>query len=87
MLDKKKVDKIVLVKSVTTLPEEDLGYLLGSEKDKMAPFILSFTGNIDKLIGEEERKKLFKNNKIVVQPIAYIRGITIDNAVVILDEC
>ena len=87
MLEKKQVDKIVLVKSVTTLPEEDLGYLPGSEKDKMAPFILSFTGNIDKLIGEEERKKLFKDNKIVVQPLAYIRGITIDNAVVILDEC
>ena len=87
MLEKKQVDKIVLVKSVTPLPGEDIGYIPGSIQEKMDPFIVSFTSNIDKLIGEEARKKLFNDNKIVVQPLVYIRGITIDNAIVILDEC
>ena len=47
----------------------------------------SYYGNIDKIIGEEWRKRLTKEGKIQIQPLAYIRGINIDNAVCIIDEC
>ena len=53
---------------------------------KIDPFMVSFIGNIDKLIGEEMRKKLFNDNKLVFQPLSFIRGISIDNAVVLVDE-
>lgn len=86
MLEKQQIDRIVLVKSVTTLPGEDIGYLPGSTQEKMDPFMLSFIGNIDKLIGEETRRKLFNDHKIETQILAYVRGISIDNAVVIVDE-
>lgn len=86
-LEKGKYDKIVLVKSVTTLDQEDVGFLPGDIAEKMSPFLFSYTGNIDKLIGEDWRKRLFKENKIQVQPLAFIRGINIDNAVCIIDEC
>jgi len=36
-------DEIILVKSVTTLPDEDLGYLKGGIKEKMEPFMMSYT--------------------------------------------
>ena len=87
MLEKQQVEKIVLVKSVTTLPDEDVGFLPGDIHDKLDPFMISFYGNIDKIIGEEWRKKLVEEGKIQIQPLAFIRGINIDNAVVILDEC
>lgn len=86
MLEKQQIDRIVLVKSVTTLPGEDLGYLPGSMNSKIDPFMVSFIGNIDKLIGEEMRKKLFNDNKLVFQPLSFIRGISIDNAIVLVDE-
>ena len=57
-LEKNQFDGITLVKSVTPLPGEDVGYLPGSVQEKLEPFILSYTGNIDKLIGEPMRKKL-----------------------------
>ena len=44
-----KYKKIILVKSVTTLPSEEIGFLKGSLNDKMEPFMMSFTGNIEKL--------------------------------------
>lgn len=86
-LEKNLIEKIVLVKSVTTIPGEDIGILPGDIYDKMDPFMISFFGNIDKIIGEPERKRLVGEKKIEIQPIAYVRGINIDNAIVILDEC
>ena len=86
MLEKKQVERIVLVKSVTTVPNEEIGYLRGSLEEKMEPFMISFFGNIDKLIGERQREKLVEDGKIVVQPIAYLRGVNIDRSIVLLDE-
>lgn len=86
-LEKGQCEKIVLVKSVTTLDQEDIGFLPGDIQQKMDPFLYSYYGNIDKIIGEEWRKKLVKEGKIQVQPLAYIRGINIDNAICIIDEC
>ena len=48
--------------------------------------MMSFTGNIDKLVGERVRKKLMEQGKIRVLPLAYIRGINIDDSIVLLDE-
>ena len=86
-LEKKEVEKIVLVKSVTTLDAEEIGFLPGDEMQKLSPFMVSYFGNIDKLIGEEARKKLVGEGKIQIQPLAYIRGITIDNSIILIDEC
>ena len=63
-LEKGKYDKIVLVKSVTTLDQEDVGFLPGDIAQKMDPFMYSYYGNIDKIIGEEWRKRLVKEGKI-----------------------
>lgn len=86
MLEKQQVEKIVLVKSVTTVPGEDLGYLPGDVDEKMAHYMISFFGNIDKIIGERQREKLVNDGKIVIQPIAFLRGVNIDRSIVILDE-
>ena len=86
MLEKSQIKQIVLVKSVQPLPEEELGILPGDMYEKMEPFMMSFFGNIDKIIGPEERKRLVREEKIVIQPLAYVRGINIDESCVILDE-
>jgi len=80
------INKIVIVKSVTTLKNEEIGFLKGSLEEKMEPFVYSFIKNFEKIIGLDLTNKLKGENIIEVLPIAYMRGINIDNAVVIIDE-
>ena len=82
-----KIKRIVIVKSVTTLQEEELGFLKGSLAEKLEPVMYSFTGNFDKLIGSDKYQAMKMEKLIEEKPIAYVRGISIDNAVVIIDEC
>lgn len=78
--------QIYLVKSLTVVPEETMGYLKGSVDQKMDPYIMNFTWNIDKICGDGTAKSLIDKGIIKVLPIAFVRGISIDNSIVILDE-
>ena len=78
--------KIYLVKSVTTLKGEEVGFLKGDLKEKIAPFMESFFINMEKLIGENDLDSLLHNNFIKPYPIAYLRGASLDNAIIIIDE-
>ena len=80
------INKIVIVKSVTTLKNEEIGYLKGDLNEKMEPFIYSFIKNFEKVIGPSLTDKLQNENFIETLPIAYMRGINIDNAIIIIDE-
>ena len=78
--------KIIIVKSVTVLEGEELGYLKGSMKEKMEPFMASFMDNFEKLIGRDLTKRLEELEVIEIMPLAYIRGRSIDNTIIIVDE-
>lgn len=78
--------QIYLVKSLTVVPEETMGYLKGTVDQKMDPYIMNFTWNIDKICGDGTAKSLIDKGIIKVLPIAFVRGISIDNSIVILDE-
>ncbi len=80
------IRKIVIVKSVTTLEGEELGYLKGSMSEKLEPASFSFIHNFEKLIGKDNTQILKDAGMIEMLPIAYMRGISIDNAIVIIDE-
>ena len=56
-------------------------------QDKMEPFIYSFIHNFNKIIGAPNVKMLQSAGLIEELPIAYMRGINIDNSIVIIDEC
>ena len=71
--------KIILVKSVTVLEGEEVGFLKGDLKDKMYPFTISFLDNFHKLIGEALTQIMLDQGFIEVLPLAYIRGRSIDN--------
>lgn len=82
----KKYEKIIIVKSVTTLRNEEIGFLKGDMRDKMEPFMYSFIHNFEKLIGKFNVAKLRAWGLIEELPIAYMRGINLDNAIIIIDE-
>jgi phosphate starvation-inducible PhoH-like protein len=78
--------KIILVKSVTTLKDEEIGFLKGTMEEKMEPFMDSFLDNFNKIIGEHLTSKLREMKYIEIKPIAYVRGRSIDNSIIIMDE-
>ena len=78
--------KIVIVKSVTTLKNEEIGFLKGNLREKMEPFMFSFVHNFEKLIGQTITSRLRELKTIEEMPIAYMRGINLDRSVIIIDE-
>jgi phosphate starvation-inducible PhoH-like protein len=78
--------KIILIKSVVTLKNEEIGYLKGSLEEKLNPFIGSFIDNFDKLIGKNSFDQMRIDGSIEVVPIAFARGRTLDNSFIIIDE-
>jgi len=83
---KSKYKKILLVKSVTQLKGEDLGHLPGDIQEKFDPYMGSFVDNFEKIIGETMTRKLRELGIINNQPLAFIRGRSIDNTIIIVDE-
>jgi phosphate starvation-inducible PhoH-like protein len=83
---KPKYKKVLLVKSVTQLPGEELGFLPGDLHDKLDPYMISFIDNFEKIIGESLTKKLRELGLIKIQPLAFVRGRSIDNTIIIVDE-
>jgi phosphate starvation-inducible PhoH-like protein len=81
-----KYKKIIIVKSVTVLEGEEIGFLKGTMKEKMEPFMISFLDNFHKLIGKELTGTMLNCEMIEVLPLAYVRGRSIDNAIIIVDE-
>jgi phosphate starvation-inducible PhoH-like protein len=78
--------KMILVKSVTPIPGEEIGFTKGSTKDKMAPVMMSFTWNIDKMLEKGASDQLLDKGLMEIIPLAFFRGLSIDSSVVIIDE-
>ena len=79
-------EKIYLIKSVTTLKGEEVGYLKGDLQDKIDPFMWSFKINMGKLLNETQVKSLFDNKIVEPLPLAFARGVSLDNCIIIADE-
>ena len=84
--NKNKFQKIVITKSVTTIPGEEVGFLKGTLEEKMDPFMWSFWTNFEKIIGRENLRKMKELGYIEIWPLAYIRGSNLDSTICIVDE-
>ena len=80
------IDGIVIVKPLVEAAGEKLGYLPGDVEEKTAPFMMSFYYNMEQIIGKQRLQILKDSNVIQVIPLAFMRGITLANKFVILDE-
>jgi len=77
--------KIIISKPAVEA-EEKHGFLPGDMREKMDPYIASSLDIIDKLIGKNNRARLEEMGYLEVQPLAYIRGKSIDNTILIMEE-
>lgn len=80
-----KFDKIVVCKPLVEVGP-GMGFLPGDEREKLTPIIASVIDIFDKILGVGKRMQLEEKGILVVQPIGFLRGKTLDNAIVIVDE-
>lgn len=85
LLKEKRIKQIILCKPIQEAGEK-LGFLPGDKDEKVDPYMKSYKSNIEKIIGFEETKLLFDKHIIKFEPLAYMRGDTFDDSLMILDE-
>lgn len=79
------IDKIVITRPYVTAGEK-LGYLPGTLEEKFDPFVTPVRMIADKLLGKATAGRYFASEKIMILPLAYMRGLTFEKSVVIVDE-
>lgn len=84
-LRNKEVEKIILTRPAVEAGER-LGFLPGDLQDKVDPYLRPLYDALYDILGAETYQKFMAKNIIEVAPLAYMRGRTLDDAFVILDE-
>jgi phosphate starvation-inducible PhoH-like protein len=78
-------EKIIIVRPAVEA-EEKLGSLPGNVEEKLDPYIFPSYYLLNKIIGKENREKLKEIEAIEVFALAYMRGMNIDNSILIFEE-
>jgi len=84
-LKTKMVRKIILTRPAVEAGE-NLGFLPGDLKDKIDPYLRPLYDALDDMLPVEKLNHFMENRIIEVAPLAFMRGRTLDNAFIILDE-
>ena len=80
-----RVNRIILTRPAVEAGER-LGFLPGDLQNKVDPYLRPLYDGLFDLLGAETFQKLFEKQVIEVAPLAYMRGRTLDDAFIILDE-
>lgn len=89
-----KFGQIIMARPIVALSNRDLGYLPGSAEEKISPYMQPLFDNLNFIknqFGENEKKnkaiaQMVQDEKIVISPLAYIRGRSLSNVMFIIDE-
>ena len=81
----KQADKIILTRPAVEAGEK-LGFLPGDLQTKVDPYLRPLYDALEEMLGSETYLKLMERGTIEVAPLAYMRGRTLSNAFIILDE-
>lgn len=84
-LKNKEIKRIILTRPAVEAGES-LGFLPGDLKEKVDPYLRPLYDALDDMIPAEKLKVYLENRTIEVAPLAFMRGRTLDNCFVILDE-
>ncbi|MGI4749885.1 MAG: PhoH family protein [Janthinobacterium lividum] len=84
-LKNKEIKRIILTRPAVEAGE-NLGFLPGDLKEKIDPYLRPLYDALDDMIPAERLKAYLENRTIEIAPLAFMRGRTLDNCFVILDE-
>lgn len=86
MFFKKEIEKIYIARPFVYAENEPLGILPGGIEEKLIGITTPILENMYNLCGKEKIEELVKEGKINILPISFMRGLTISNSLLILDE-
>lgn len=84
-LKEKQVRRVILTRPAVEAGEK-LGFLPGDMKDKLDPYLQPLYDALNDMIPAAKLSKYMEEGTVQIAPLAYMRGRTLDNAFVILDE-
>lgn len=84
-LKNKEIRKIILSRPAVEAGEK-LGFLPGDMRDKIDPYLQPLYDALEDMIPAQKLRELMEQNVIQIAPLAFMRGRTLNDAVVILDE-
>ena len=85
LLADKKIKKIIITKPIIEAGES-IGFLPGSVDDKVEVYMKSYVNTFEKILGKFLSDILFTSGVIEIELLAYMRGSTYDDSIMILDE-
>ena len=80
-----KVDRIILIRPAVEAGEK-LGFLPGDLSQKVDPYLRPLYDALYEMLGTEKTEKLITNGIVEIAPLAYMRGRTLNNSFIIVDE-
>jgi phosphate starvation-inducible protein PhoH and related proteins len=84
-LESQQVKRIILARPAVEAGEK-LGFLPGDLSDKIDPYLRPLYDALYQMLGTDKVNKYIERNLIEVAPLAYMRGRTLNNSFIILDE-
>lgn len=84
--DKASPYKKIIISKPAIEADEHHGFIPGNLREKMEPYVASTLDIIDELIGKQNRLALEENDVLLIQPLAFIRGKSINNTILVMEE-
>jgi len=85
-LEKKEIDRIIITRPAVSVENEDHGFLPGDLNKKMHPWVSPILDIFDEFKGFKGGEKMLKDGSLVIIPLAFMRGRTFKNSIIIADE-
>jgi PhoH-like ATPase len=86
VLERRTHRKVIVFRPLFAVGGQDLGYLPGSETEKMSPWSAAVTDALESIAGPEVIEEVVDRNLVEVLPLTHIRGRTLTDCFVIVDE-
>lgn len=84
-LKEERVSKIIITRPIVEAGEK-LGFLPGDLEEKISPYLRPIYDALGYMVGPQAAEELIRNKVVEVAPLAYMRGRTLEDAFIIMDE-
>ncbi|HEY2813501.1 MAG TPA: PhoH family protein [Acidimicrobiales bacterium] len=86
VLEQRTHKRVLVFRPIYAVGGQDLGFLPGTEAEKMAPWAAAVTDALESIVGREVIEEVFSRTMLEVLPLTHIRGRSLTDTFVIIDE-
>lgn len=82
-------DRVIVYRPINPVggSQQELGFLPGDLQEKMQPHKRAVFDTLEAAVGSTEAKQILRKDYLTIEPVSFVRGRTISNATIILEEC